>query len=251
VKFTMPAIDLAQPQKFKAALINAFGAENKIGTLTFEMVQRMSRNIRHLKRVEVPVWDGSLPLILGVDLVKHVEYRLSQKTPAEVYDGEMGIAKECLRNLLGLHKYTPILVTAILGSPVYARWHSNDRFGVALWALTGSHKTSTAIAALAIYGTRYVDKDMVLKSGEAGSTLVAVVESAALAGILPQSYDNVKSTNDKELKKYIDFIHAVLEGSEKARGKKEGVCEIHGYTYARQSLPEKLDRKKLRPLLGS
>lgn len=61
-----------------------------------------------------------------------------------------------------------------------------------------------------------------LKSGEAGSTLVAAVESAALAGILPQSYDNVKSTNDKELRKYIDFVHAVLEGSEKARGKKEG-----------------------------
>lgn len=101
VKFTMPASDLAQPQKFKAALHNAFGAENKIGTLTFEMVQRMSRNIKHLKRVEVPVWDGSVPLIPGVDLVDNVEYRLSQKTPAEVYDGDMEIAKECLRNLLG------------------------------------------------------------------------------------------------------------------------------------------------------
>jgi hypothetical protein len=222
VKFTMPAGDLAQPQKFKAALLNAFGAENKVGTLNFDMVQRMSRNIKHLKRVEVPVWDGSIPLIPGVGLAKNVEYKLSPMTPAKVYNGKMKVAKECLRNLLGLHKHSPILVAGIMGAPAYARWHHNDRFGLALWGLTGSLKTTSMQAALAIYGTGYLDDSSLLKSGEGNSTLVGANEVGVAAGILPQSLDNVKTVDSKDVERYVSFIHLVIEGREKQRGKQDG-----------------------------
>jgi hypothetical protein len=222
VRFTMRASDLAYPQKFKAALLNAFGAENRIGKLNFEMVQSISENIRHLRRVEVPCWDESIPLVPGVDLEDGDEYRLAKKTPAEVYDGNIETAKKCLRNLLGLHKYAPILVTAIFGSPAYARWYPNDRFGVALWGGTGSRKTSAMLVALSIYGVGYADKDRLLKSDEQASTPTACGDIAAASGIMPQSYDNVKTVDDKQLKKYVSFIHNVLEGGEKDRAKKDG-----------------------------
>jgi hypothetical protein len=56
VKFTMPASSLAEPRKFKATLINAFGAKNRIDSLNFEMVQQMSLNPKLMQRVEVPIW---------------------------------------------------------------------------------------------------------------------------------------------------------------------------------------------------
>jgi hypothetical protein len=222
VKFTMSASDLANTQKFKAALINAFGAENEVGKLNFEMVQRISKNIRHLKRVEVPIWDGSIPLVPGVDLATDVEYRLYKKAPAKVYAGDIEGAKECLRNLLEISKYASILVTAILGSPAYARWYPNDRFGVGLWGLTGSKKTSAMLAALSMFGTGYADKEQLLKSDDQSSTPTACGDIAVASGIMPQSYDNVKTVDDRQLKKYVGFIHNILEGGEKDRSKKDG-----------------------------
>jgi len=222
VKFTMPAASLAEPRKFKAALLNAFGAKNKVGKLNFEMVQEMSLNPRLMQRVEVPCWEGSIPLIPGVDLGENVEYKLSDMTPALVYDGNVEIAQECLRNLLGLHKNAPLLVTAILGAPAYARWHPNDRFGLALWGLTGSLKTTAMQAAMSMFGTGYADKASLLKNGEKSASDVSIVEVCAAAGIMPQSYDNVKTVDYKDRERYVSLVHTVLEGREKLRGKKEG-----------------------------
>ena len=222
VKFTLPASSLAEPRKFKAALLNAFGAKNKVGKLNFEMVQEMSLNPRLMQRVEVPCWEGSIPLIPGLDMAANVEYKLSPMTPAAVYDGNIEAAKAGLRNLLGLHKYAPILVTAILGAPAYARWYPNDRFGLALWGSTGSIKTSTMQAAMSVFGAGYADKASLLKNGSNSATAVGIFEVCTAAGIMPQSYDNVKTVDQKDLERYVTLVHAILEGREKQRGKKEG-----------------------------
>ena len=186
------------------------------------MVQEMSLNPRLMQRVEVPCWEGSIPLIPGLDLAENVEYKLSDMTPAAVYDGDIEIAKECLRNLLGLHKYAPILVTAILGAPAYARWYPNDRFGVALWGLTGSLKTTVMQAAMSVFGTGYADKASLLKNGTSSATAVGIFEVCAATGIMPQSYDNVKTVDQKDRERYVSLVHTVLEGREKQRGKKDG-----------------------------
>ena len=55
---------------------------NEIGKLNFEIVQRMSLNPRLMQRVEVPAWDGSVPLLPGVNMTRNVEFRLSSKIPA-------------------------------------------------------------------------------------------------------------------------------------------------------------------------
>jgi hypothetical protein len=221
VSFTLPASALADPRRFRAALINAFGAKNRVGKLDFETVQRLTRDTRLMKRIEVPIWDGNTPLLPGVGMVGNVEYRLSSKIPAAVYDGDLQAAKECLRKLLKVHKFAPILAAAILGSPAVARWHKNDRFGLGLWGGTGTLKTSTSLAAMGIYGTGYLDGPK-LKAGKAGSTVVGANEVFAAAGFLPQIYDDVKTVDSKDAQNYVAVIHSVLEGEEKARGKKDG-----------------------------
>ena len=221
VKFTLPAAAMSDDRKFKAALINAFGAKNRVGKLSFPMVQEITCNPRLVQRFEVPTWCGKIPHLPGVDLAENVEYRLSSKIPAEVRDGDLQEAKEVLRKLLNVHKYAPILAAAVLGSPALARWHKKDRFGLGLWGLTGTLKTSTALACMGIYGAGYLDEPK-LKAGQHGSTVVGAMEVFAAAGFLPQLYDNVKTVNQKDVESYVGMVHAVLEGGEKARGKKDG-----------------------------
>ncbi|TFH49734.1 MAG: hypothetical protein E4G89_04400, partial [Methanothrix sp.] len=221
VEFTLPASALAEPRKFKAACINAFGARNRFGDLNFEIVQKISTYPQRMQRVEVPEWRENIPLLPGVDLVDKTEFRLSSKIPAAVYDGDLRKAKEILQKLLRVHKFAPILVASILGSPAIARWHKNDRFGLGLWGGTGTLKTSTTLAAMGIYGTGYLDGPK-LKAGKGGSTVVGANEVFAAAGFLPQLYDNVKTVDTKDAQNYVAVVHGVLEGEEKARGKKDG-----------------------------
>lgn len=223
VHFTMLAADAADGRKFKAEMVNSFGAANKLGELKFEMVQGLTRNnTKLMKRIEIPIWNGNIPLLPGVGLADNMEYKLSQMIPAEVYDGDIEAAKECLRQLMGLHKYASIVVTVILGAPAYARWHINERFGIALWGLTGSLKTSFVQAVLSVFSTGYLDDEAILKHGKAGATQVAALEVFANAGFLPQLLDNVKTVDEKDSQQYISTIQAVIEGREKQRGKKDG-----------------------------
>jgi hypothetical protein len=74
---------------------------------------------------------------------------------------------------------------------------------------------------MGIYGTGYLDGPK-LKAGKGGSTTVGAMEVFAAAGFLPQIYDNVKTVDSKDAQNYVATIHAVLEGDEKARGKKDG-----------------------------
>jgi len=221
VKFTLPASALAEPRKFKAACINAFGAENRFGKLDFEIVQQISIYPKKMLRVEVPTWRENIPLLPGVDLVDKTEFRLSSKIPAAVYDGDLDKAKAVLRKLLKVHKFAPILVATILGAPAIARWHKNDRFGLGLWGLTGTLKTTTALTAMGVYGIGYLDSPK-LKAGKAGSTSVGAMEVFAAAGFLPQVNDDVKTVESKDSQSYVANMHSVLEGEEKARGKKDG-----------------------------
>jgi hypothetical protein len=222
VKFIMLATDMAEPKKFKSALINAFGAKNQVGGLDFETVQKISLNPNKKRRIEIPAWDKNIPLIPGATDGSNLEFRLSAMTPVEVYDGDIETAKHTLREFLGIHKYSPILLAAVLGAPAVARWHQDDRFGLALWGLTGSMKTSVAQVALAMFGVGYLDDAAILKHGRGGSTYVGTLEVFAAAGIMPQILDNVKTVDEKDNLQYISIVHSIMEGRDKQRGKKDG-----------------------------
>jgi len=74
---------------------------------------------------------------------------------------------------------------------------------------------------MGVYGTGYLDGPK-LKAGKAGSTVVGALEMFAAAGFLPQIYDDVKTVDTKDSQNYVAVMHAVLEGEEKTRGKKDG-----------------------------
>jgi hypothetical protein len=139
-----------------------------------------------------------------------------------VCDGDIGAAKELFRDMLKLRRYSSLLLTTILGAPVFARWFKNDRIGIALWGKTGSNKTTIAQLFTAIYGLGYLDDRTLLKHGKLGGTQVGAMEVLLNAGILPRILDNVKATDAKDALAYIAIIQAIMEGGEKLRGKREG-----------------------------
>jgi hypothetical protein len=221
VCFTMSAADMAVPTKFKAAIFNAFGSKNKIGKLNFSIVQDISLGIRMMQRIEVPCWMDGVPLMPGIQLMPNVEYRLPPHIPAQVYDGDLEDAKAILRKVLKINKWTPLLVATILGTPVFARWFKNERFGLGIWGLSNSLKTSTVSALLSMWGTGYIDGPK-LKSGKASTTSYAATVIFADAGWLPQLLDNVKTVDPKDAIEYVGLMNAVLEGNSKAQGTVDG-----------------------------
>lgn len=221
VCFTMAAKDMAIPAKFKAAVINAFGARNKLGALSFPMVQDLSEGVRFMQRIEVPCWKDGVPLLPGINLLPNVEYRLPSHIPALVYDGDLDNTKVVLRKALQINKSAPLLVAAILGAPVFARWFKGERFGLGIWGLSNSLKTSTVCALMSMWGRGYIDGPK-LKSGKASTTSYAATVVFADAGWLPQPLDNVKSVDPKDAIEYVGLMNAVLEGSSKSQGTVDG-----------------------------
>lgn len=222
VRFTARTEDISELRKFRNVIINHFGANNRMGKLDFEMVQRLSRNVIEKERVTIPRWRKDIPLVPGVDLAQDVEYKLSQITPAAVYDGDIERAREAFRRILQHRHFSPLLIATILGSPVLARWFKNDRFGLALWGMTGSNKTTISQLYLAIYGQGFLDDMTMMKHGQQGGTAAGAMEALLQAGILPRIIDNVKSTDSKDAQRYIGLIQMILEGGEKLRSKREG-----------------------------
>lgn len=221
VRFTMLATECASEQTFKGKILNEFGAKNLVGKLTFEMVQKMSIGTVVRERVEVPYWKGNIPMVPGVDLVKNVEYRLHPAIPALVYNGDIKLAIDEIRRLLQFHKFSPVVVCAVLGSIAVARWFPELRFFLAIWGITGTWKTTFILLSIAVYGIKYAEKPT-LKANNNGSTPVGAMETFVLTGILPLNYDNVKAINQKSGDNYISVVQMVCEGDNKARGAKDG-----------------------------
>lgn len=218
--FKFPAEDMSNPAKFKGAVINAFGAQNRLGKLTYQVVQDCSKNIRLKTRIEVPCWKDGLPMIPGMEY-PGIEYRLPSQIPAKVYDGDITEAIIVLQKAMMINKFVPVLIATILGAPIFARWFKSERFGMGIWGLTNSLKTSTVCALMSVWGTGYMDGPT-LKSGRAGTTAYAATVIFASAGWLPQILDNVKTVDPRDAVDYIGTINAVLEGSSKNQGTKDG-----------------------------
>ena len=230
-EFVVSAATTEMPNGFKPLCENAFGVANHSGReFNWPLVKRLSYYPVKKQRITVPAWKDGIALVEGVNLVPNVEYRMSHLTPAIVYDGDRTLAVEALRKLLNSKKFSKILVTAVLGAPIYARWFKSDRFGVALWGATGSHKTTLAKAACCIYGVGYDEETSMIKHDAQSSTMYARGEAIANAGILVRIIDNVKTVDDRATTQYVSLIQTAMEGGEKLQGKKDkGLREIVPY----------------------
>lgn len=220
VSFTLSADDVNELSRFKAAMTNAFGAPNRLGKMSWETAQKITLHTSRKMRVERPIWDGNNPLLPGIE-APGVEYRLSPKIPAIVYAGDFDKAMELLRKAMKINRWTPLLIATILGAPVFARWFKKDRFGLGIWGLSNSFKTSTICALMAMYGAGFGDGPK-LKSGQVGATSYGVSLVFAAAGWLPQLFDNVKTVDPHDAVSYIGTMNAVLEGDSKVQGTKGG-----------------------------
>jgi hypothetical protein len=219
VKFCMPAGDMALPYKFDVGVMNAFGINDK-GAMAYAICREMSLGTVFLKRVEIPGWKDNIPLIPGIE-VPGIEYRLSQKVPALVYDGDLTKAKKQLRNGMQIHKSAPLVIATILGSPVFAKFFKKERFGLGIWGLSNSLKTSFVLAMLSMFGIGFNDEASI-KSGTRSNTPYARTVITAALGWLAYCYDNVKTVNPLDAMDYIEYINMVMEGSSKGQGTKDG-----------------------------
>lgn len=222
IKVTLHGDIVGNSQSFKTAMIHAFGHANKFGKMNWEYLQDLTLKACHTKviqRIEVPCWQGNIPMIPGAVLGDDVEFRLDSHVPALVYGGDLEEAKDVLRDLMSSHKYTPIILTHVFGGPAVARWLPDERIGVALWALTGTHKTTTSQLCMAIYGIDYQSDRFLIKAG--GNTAVAEELKMAKAGILPVIYDNVKTVDPKMVARYVALVQMIIEGNDRGRGTKD------------------------------
>jgi hypothetical protein len=221
ITFTLSASAMAEPKRLRAKLFNAFGIANRLGEITFEDIQSITNHTRCLKRVEIPKWDGDEPLIPGYNVNNNIIFNISSQIPANVYDGDIEIAKKALRILFKVHKYSSVLVATILGAPAIARWYPDYRFALGLWGTSGNLKTTTATTAMGMWGLGYLNGPT-LMAGRGASTVNGAMDVFAAAGFLPQIYDDVKTVDKKDKELYVALIHKVMEGYEKIRSQKDG-----------------------------
>jgi|SRR5271157_519346 len=224
VHFKLTSKELADKGAFEEACIAAFGARNKFGKLSWKELQFFANTVyipRQIQRIEVPVWEGNVAMIPGGFGTGDTEFSLSQNVPAKVYDGDLKAALNVLRDFMCCHEYAPLLMAHVLAGPMIARWLKNERFGMALWALTGKQKTTMAQTAMTVYGEDYASDLYLITASLQGNTSVGEEIKFVSAGFLPTIYDDLKTTNDKVVDHYVSRMHGVLEGGDKGRGTKE------------------------------
>jgi hypothetical protein len=221
VKFELPAVAIAEPRKFKATVLNAFGGMNRVGELEFEHIQLITKHIKHVMKFSSPRWVDDVPMIPGYETDADVIFKLTSLVPAKVEEGDIDRAKTVLRKLLKIHKYACIVVATSLGAPAVARWYPMERYALGIWGSSGTFKTVTSTYAMGFWGVGYLHGPT-LKAGRHGSTINGAMDMFKSAGFLPQPLDNVKAVDKKDMSIYVSLIHSVMEGSEKVRSNKDG-----------------------------
>ena len=97
----------------------------------------------------------------------------------------------------------------------------NERYALFLVGRTGSLKTSTAQAAMCIYGDGWADDAKLLKWGE-GATRNAIMAHATYAHDLPFILDNFKPNTGDGSGGAVSLIHNIVEGSDRERSDRTG-----------------------------
>lgn len=116
--------------------------------------------------------------------------------------------------------YAPVLLGAILGAPMARLAHLQDRrYGVFIKGQTGTYKTTIAQSFMAIYGNGFLSDSNIIAWG-AKATPNAIMRYATSAHDMPFLIDNYKSNTGNGPRDFINVIHAVMEGGEKDRLKR-------------------------------
>ena len=219
-KFDISGRDFSDPRKLRAMLVAYYGAQNRVMKLNGDVIQLLSVDVVKKRLVTKPCWLGNRLVIPGLDEYNDLKLRISSAIPADLSGGDTETGLRALRLMLeGWHEVILPLV-AVLGSPLVARYMSDDRFGLILTGTSGLMKTEMMRHCMAIYGNGYLRESNIVRFGE-GATTNALLKLADDAGCTPFFVDNYKPTRRDDPSRLVSLIHAVLEGTDKRRLSKE------------------------------
>lgn len=153
-------------------------------------------------------------LVPGLHEDPRIIYDLSPYCSAEVYPTD---CREALRATLDINERQIINVVALLAAPMASAFLPEEHFGHDRFAQTGTWKTSVIQQDYAIHGVACSGDESCLKLPESGTTLAAAMEVACLSGLMQFRCDNLKSTDEATIRKYISIVQGVIEGGGKAR----------------------------------
>lgn len=219
-KFTIHGRDFSDERKLRALLVAHYGAANRVGKLTGEVIQLITRDVIKKRLVTTPQWLDGLLIVPGLQDYPQYKIDISNKIPVDIAEGDHEKGLQALRLLLDAWDCAPIAVATALASPFVARWLPDERFGVFVSGTTGLLKTELARHCIAIYGSRFLDERYLNRFGE-GATSNALMKLASEAGCLPFLIDNYKPVRKDDPARLVQIIHSVLEGHEKDRLTKE------------------------------
>jgi len=116
--------------------------------------------------------------------------------------------------------YSPVLLGAILGAPMARLAHMQDRrYGVFIKGQTGTYKTTIAQSFMSIFGRDFLSDSNIIAWGSK-ATPNAIMRYATSAHDMPLLIDNYKSNTGNGARDFINVIHAIMEGGEKDRLKR-------------------------------
>jgi len=221
-EFDIEAEDFESSQALKGAIGAAAGAEAAVRAgMTRHLapaLKMLSDDVEERRRYSRTGWsdDG---FIMPGRTAEAVEVELPDSLPYETdpdpqaSDGR--IALDNLLRSLDPKKTAPVLTFALTG-PVVRHVEAMKRHGMFIKGRTGSLKTSVAQALMCIYGPQFIRDENLLKMGE-GMTRNAAMALASSAHDLPILFDNYKPSTGRGDRDFINLIHNVIEGGEKAR----------------------------------
>jgi hypothetical protein len=218
----IPASEFERDQKLKSAIGAAAGAKAPVRAgMTRHIspaLKMLSSDVETRRRYRRTGWSEDGFLLPG-RTPEDVEVVLPESLPYQASKaGSIEEGKEALDNLirsLGPEKTTPLVAFAVTGQ-LGRHVDLLKRHAFFVKGRTGSLKTSWSQVVMCLFGPAFIRDENLLKMGE-GMTRNAAMALAGSAHDLPILFDNYKPTTGKGDQGFINLIHNVIEGGEKAR----------------------------------
>lgn len=182
-------------------------------------IKKLSTEVTQIRRFHRVGWSNGLFMIPGKE-PGGIQIELDRRLPYEANAGaELGQGLWGLQGVIesvGPERTTVILSHLLTGPLARPAGWRNERYALFVKGLTGTFKTSVTQALMCIYGEGFARDDRLLKWGE-GATRNALMQMATSAHDMPLFVDNFKPNTGGGTADFVNLIHAIMEGGEKAR----------------------------------
>ncbi len=123
-------------------------------------------------------------------------------------------ALEALIDSIGGAYTLPVIATIFGSAAARPLGLGNKKYGMFIVGKSGSLKTSFTATAMGLYGRKFFEDEMYLKWHD---TTNSVMKLAAYAADVPLLIDNFKPNTAGGVRSFVNAVHVIIEGREKAR----------------------------------